>query len=90
MPNMFTLVLQIAVVLVVCRLVGNLFLKIQQPRLLDNSSISPSSKEIPRAQMVAGSTDCIQLSGRCWHPHLLAIEICFALSSAAKANPPRR
>jgi len=34
MPNMFTLVLQIAVVLGVCRLVGNLFLKIRQPRVV--------------------------------------------------------
>ncbi len=34
MPNMFTLVLQIAVVLAVCRLVGNVFLKIQQPRVV--------------------------------------------------------
>ncbi len=34
MPNMFTLVLQIAVVLLVCRLVGTLFLKIQQPRVV--------------------------------------------------------
>src|SRR6478609_6335125 len=34
MPNMFTLVLQIAVVLVVCRLVGTLFLKIHQPRVV--------------------------------------------------------
>ena len=34
MLNMFTLVLQIAVVLVVCRLVGNLFLRIQQPRVV--------------------------------------------------------
>lgn len=34
MVNMFTLVLQIAVVLAVCRLVGTLFLKIQQPRVV--------------------------------------------------------
>lgn len=34
MLNMFTLVLQIAVVLIVCRLVGNLFLKIRQPRVV--------------------------------------------------------
>lgn len=34
MLNMFTLVLQIGVVLVVCRLVGNVFLKIQQPRVV--------------------------------------------------------
>lgn len=34
MPNMFTLVLQIAVVLVVCRVVGSLFLKIGQPRVV--------------------------------------------------------
>src|SRR3984893_9759593 len=34
MPNMFTLVLQIALVLAVCRLVGNIFLKIQQPRVV--------------------------------------------------------
>ena len=34
MLNMFTLVLQIAVVLVACRLVGNLFLKIHQPRVV--------------------------------------------------------
>lgn len=34
MLNMFTLVLQIAVVLIVCRIVGNLFLKIQQPRVV--------------------------------------------------------
>ena len=34
MPNMFTLVLQIAVVLAVCRLVGTIFLKIQQPRVV--------------------------------------------------------
>jgi Kef-type K+ transport system membrane component KefB len=34
MPNMFTLVLQIAVVLAVCRLVGTLFLKIRQPRVV--------------------------------------------------------
>ena len=33
-PDMFTLVLQIAVVLAVCRLVGNLFLKIRQPRVV--------------------------------------------------------
>lgn len=34
MPNMFTLVLQIAVVLAVCRLMGTLFLKIRQPRVV--------------------------------------------------------
>ena len=34
MPNMFTLVLQITVVLGVCRLVGSIFLKIQQPRVV--------------------------------------------------------
>src|SRR5450755_510477 len=34
MPNMFTLVLQIAVVLAVCRLDGTIFLKIQQPRVV--------------------------------------------------------
>lgn len=34
MPNMFTLVLQIAVVLAACRLVGDLFLKIHQPRVI--------------------------------------------------------
>ncbi|HLZ41743.1 MAG TPA: cation:proton antiporter [Candidatus Sulfotelmatobacter sp.] len=34
MVNMFTLVLQIAVVLAVCRLVGNVFLKIYQPRVV--------------------------------------------------------
>ncbi len=34
MLNMFTLVLQIALVLAVCRLVGTLFLKIQQPRVV--------------------------------------------------------
>jgi Kef-type K+ transport system membrane component KefB len=34
MPNMLTLVLQIAVVLAVCRAVGSLFLKIQQPRVV--------------------------------------------------------
>jgi len=34
MLNMFTLVLQIAVVLAVCRLVGTLFLKIHQPRVV--------------------------------------------------------
>jgi Kef-type K+ transport system membrane component KefB len=34
MLNMFTLVLQIAVVLGVCRLVGSIFLKIQQPRVV--------------------------------------------------------
>lgn len=33
-PDMFTLVLQIAVVLAACRLVGNLFLKIRQPRVV--------------------------------------------------------
>ncbi len=34
MPNLFTLVLQIAVVLAVCRLVGELFRKIHQPRVV--------------------------------------------------------
>ena len=34
MPNMFTLVLQIAVVLAVCRMVGTVFLKIRQPRVV--------------------------------------------------------
>ncbi len=34
MPNLFTLVLQIAVVLAVCRLVGELFRKVQQPRVV--------------------------------------------------------
>lgn len=34
MPNLFTLVLQIVVVLVVCRLAGNLFQKIHQPRVV--------------------------------------------------------
>jgi Kef-type K+ transport system membrane component KefB len=34
MPNLFTLVLQITVVLAVCRLVGELFLKIHQPRVV--------------------------------------------------------
>jgi Kef-type K+ transport system membrane component KefB len=34
MPNLFTLVLQIAVVLTACRLTGTLFLKIQQPRVV--------------------------------------------------------
>lgn len=34
MPNMFTLVLQIAVVLAVCRMVGSAFLKIHQPRVV--------------------------------------------------------
>lgn len=34
MPNLFTLVLQIAVVLAVCRLVGTLFLKMHQPRVV--------------------------------------------------------
>src|SRR5439155_15938519 len=34
MPNLFTLVLQIAVILAVCRLVGTLFQKIQQPRVV--------------------------------------------------------
>jgi Kef-type K+ transport system membrane component KefB len=34
MPNMFSLVLQIAVVLAVCRLVGSVFLRIQQPRVV--------------------------------------------------------
>jgi Kef-type K+ transport system membrane component KefB len=34
MPNMFTFVLQIAVVLAVCRLVGTVFLKIRQPRVV--------------------------------------------------------
>ncbi len=34
MPNLFTLVLQIAVVLVVCRVAGTLFQKIHQPRVV--------------------------------------------------------
>ena len=34
MPNLFTLVLQIAVVLTACRLTGALFRKIQQPRVV--------------------------------------------------------
>lgn len=34
MPNLFTLVLQIAVVLAACRVVGNLFLTIRQPRVV--------------------------------------------------------
>jgi len=34
MPNLFTLTLQIAVVLAVCRLVGALFQRIQQPRVV--------------------------------------------------------
>jgi Kef-type K+ transport system membrane component KefB len=34
MPNLFTLVLQIAVVLAVCRAVGSLFQKIHQPRVV--------------------------------------------------------
>ena len=34
MPNLFTLVLQIAVILAVCRAVGSLFLKIHQPRVV--------------------------------------------------------
>jgi len=34
MPNLFTLVLQIAVVLAVCRIAGSLFRKIQQPRVV--------------------------------------------------------
>ncbi len=34
MPNLFTLILQIAVVLAVCRLVGELFRKIHQPRVV--------------------------------------------------------
>jgi Kef-type K+ transport system membrane component KefB len=34
MPNMFTLVLQITVILVVCRVVGSLFLLIRQPRVV--------------------------------------------------------
>ena len=34
MPNLFTLVLQIAVVLAVCRTVGSLFQKIHQPRVV--------------------------------------------------------
>jgi Kef-type K+ transport system membrane component KefB len=34
MPNLFTLVLQIAVVLAACRAVGTLFKKIQQPRVV--------------------------------------------------------
>ena len=35
MLNLVTLVLQISVVLVACRLVGELFLKIRQPRVND-------------------------------------------------------
>jgi Kef-type K+ transport system membrane component KefB len=34
MPNLFTLVLQIAVILAVCRVVGTIFLKIHQPRVV--------------------------------------------------------
>jgi Kef-type K+ transport system membrane component KefB len=34
MPNLFTLVLQIAVILAVCRLAGSLFQKIHQPRVV--------------------------------------------------------
>src|SRR5215470_16907919 len=34
MPNLFTLVLQIAVIVAVSRLVGNLFGKIRQPRVV--------------------------------------------------------
>lgn len=34
MPNLFTLVLQIAVVLATCRIVGSLFLKLGQPRVV--------------------------------------------------------
>ena len=34
MPNMFTLVLQIGIVVAVCRVVGTLFLKIHQPRVV--------------------------------------------------------
>jgi Kef-type K+ transport system membrane component KefB len=34
MPNLFTLVLQIAVILAVCRVVGTLFRKIHQPRVV--------------------------------------------------------
>ena len=34
MPNLFILVLQLAVVLMVCRLVGQLFLKFRQPRVV--------------------------------------------------------
>ncbi len=34
MPNLFTLVLQIAVVLAVCRLVGEVFRKVHQPRVV--------------------------------------------------------
>ena len=34
MPNLFTLVLQIAVILAVCRVVGTLFQKIHQPRVV--------------------------------------------------------
>ena len=34
MPNLFTLVLQIAVILAVCRLVGSLFRLIHQPRVV--------------------------------------------------------
>lgn len=34
MPDMFTLILQIALVLASCRVVGNIFLKIRQPRVV--------------------------------------------------------
>src|SRR5438477_6251093 len=34
MPNLFTLVLQIAVVLATCRILGSLFLKLGQPRVV--------------------------------------------------------
>src|SRR5690348_18240988 len=34
MPNMFTLVLQIGIVVAVCRIVGTLFRKIHQPRVV--------------------------------------------------------
>src|ERR1700693_80229 len=34
MPNLFTLVLQITVILAVCRLMGTLFRKLQQPRVV--------------------------------------------------------
>ena len=34
MPNLFTLVLQLSVVLAVCRLVGEIFRKIHQPRVV--------------------------------------------------------
>jgi Kef-type K+ transport system membrane component KefB len=34
MPNLFTLVLQITVILAVCRLTGSLFRKFHQPRVV--------------------------------------------------------